>query len=81
MVVCRNSNLAKSIESRNFLSFLNKFEIFLLYETHVIEKKVLFKNYTLNWIPARKTHKSGRAIGGCLHGFKKDVQKHFVFKF
>ena len=64
----------------------NKFEIFLLYETHVIDEKqslfeVYFKNYTIHWIPASKTHKSGRASGGCLYGFKKDVQKHFMFKF
>ena len=50
------ANLAKSIESANFLSFLNKFEIFFLYETHVIEEKqslfeVYFKNYTIHWIP------------------------------
>ena len=50
--------------------------MFFLYETHVIEEKqylfeVYFKNYTLNWIPAGKTHKSGRASGGCLYGVKK----------
>ena len=59
---------------------------FFLYETHVIEDKqkmfqMYFKNYCLHWIAATKTHNFGRASGGCLYGFKRDLQKRYDFKF
>ena len=40
-----------------------------------------FKNYVLYWLPAKKIHKAGRASGGCLFGFKKEVQKYLNLKF
>ena len=33
------------------------------------------------WLPAKKTHKAGRASGGSLYGFKKEFQKTFNLKF
>ena len=43
--------------------------------------QMYFKNYCLHWIAATKTHNFGRASGGCLYGFKRDLQKRYDFKF
>ena len=81
------ANLAKSIEFGNFITFLNKYiYIFFLFETHVIENKqkmfeIYFKNFTLSWITAKKTHCAGRPSGGCLFGFKNEIKSTFMLKF
>lgn len=80
------ANLAKSLNFSNFISYLNKFDIFFLFETHVIEEnqkmfELYFKNYCLQWISATKTHSAGRASGGCLYGYRKVLQKAYSFKF
>ena len=43
--------------------------------------EIYFKNYTTFWIGAKKTNLSGRASGGCLFGFKKNIQKQYTLKF
>lgn len=35
----------------------------------------------MHWISATKTYRAGRASGGCLYGFKKEIQKQFNLKF
>lgn len=80
------ANLANTLRFGNFLKYLNKFDIFFLFETHVVEEKQCefssyFKNYSLYWIAAKKIHSAGRASGGCLYGFRKELQKKYAFKF
>ena len=57
-----------------------------MFETHVLENnfklfEMYFRNYTIFWIAATKTYSSGRPSGGCLFGFKKDIQKTYMLKF
>lgn len=80
------ANLAKSINFGNFLTYINKFDVFFLFETHVVADKQhlfksYFKNYSLHWIEATKIHTAGRASGGCLFGYKTELQKIYTFKF
>lgn len=80
------SNLEKSLSFGTFITYINNFDVFFLFETHVISDRQLyfssfFKNYSLHWIAATKVHKAGRASGGCLYGFKKEIQKKFSLKF
>ena len=68
------------------MSYICNFDIFFLFETHVVSEKQCnfssyFKKHSLYWIPAIKTHNSGRASGGCLYGFKKEIQKSLNLKF
>lgn len=86
MISYNVANLENSLKFSTFLSFINKFEIFFLFETHVTSDRQLyfstfFKNYSLHWISASKVHKAGRASGGCLFGFKKSIQKKYSLKF
>ena len=60
-----------------FFNFINKFETFFLFETHVVEESIseynnYFKEFVLYWVPAKKESKFGRAIGGELYCFKAD---------
>lgn len=80
------ANFANSLNYGNFVTFINKYDIFFLYETHVLAEKQHqfssnFKNYSLHWVPAQKKHKAGRAIGGCLYGFRKELQKKYKLRF
>lgn len=80
------ANLESSLNIGNFVKYINNFDIFFLFETHVLINKQnyftsLFPNYYLHWITATKIHKAGRASGGCLYGYKKEIQKKFELKF
>ena len=33
------------------------------------------------WVDAKKAHSAGRASGGCLYGFKKNLQKYYSLTF
>lgn len=41
----------------------------------------LFKDYYIHWVEATRIHRSGRASGGCLYGFKKDIKRKFKLEF
>lgn len=80
------ANLNSKIKFGNFFTYINNFDIFFLFETHVLADNRIhfasfFKNYVLYWIDATKNHSAGRAIGGCLYGFKKTIQKKYSLKF
>lgn len=80
------ANLSKTINFGNFLTYLNKFDVFFLFETHVVADKQhhftsYFTNYSVHWIAASKLHNAGRASGGCLFGYRKELQKTYAFKF
>jgi len=70
----------------NFFSFINKYDIFFLYETHIVgDRRESFTNYftdsVLCWVDATKTKRAGRASGGCLFGFKKSLNRTMQPKF
>lgn len=80
------ANLNSKLKFGNFFTYINKFDIFFLFETHVLADNRIhfssfFKNYVLYWVDATKNHSSGRAIGGGLYGFKKTIQKKYFLKF
>lgn len=80
------ANLNSKLNFGNFYSYINTFDIFFLFETHVVKEKrsnfsAYFKDYILYWEDAKKTHSVGRASGGCLFGFKKSIKNMFSLKF
>lgn len=80
------ANLNSKRNFNNFFSYINEFEIFFLFETHVLSENqneyfCYFRDYILHWEGATKFHRAGRASGGCLFGFKKQVQKKYSLKF
>lgn len=80
------ANLNSKLKFGNFFTYINNFDIFFLYETHVLaDKRIHFssflRNYVLYWVDATKIHAKGRAIGGCLFGFKKSIQSKYTLKF
>lgn len=80
------ANLSSKINFGNFFNYINSFDVFFLFETHVLaDKRVnfnsFFSNYILYWIDAKKNRVMGRPIGGCLYGFKKSIQRKYSFKF
>lgn len=80
------ANLSSKLSFGNFFSYVNSFEIFFLFETHVTSDKrssfsSFFKDYILYWVDAKKTHSAGRASGGCLYGFRKSIAKLYSIKF
>lgn len=69
------------------MSFVSSYDIFFLYETHVVGNDSYFSNcskyfpeFTLSWIPASKQHKYGRPSGGALYGIKKKLKQNFEFE-
>lgn len=57
-----------------------------MFETHVVNEnrnsfKMYFDDYKLAWIDARKVHKYGRASGGCLYGYRKNIEKMYDLEF
>lgn len=80
------ANLSSKRNFSNFFSYINEFEIFFLFETHVLPEKQIefscyFRDYVLHWEDAIKYHRAGRASGGCLFGFKKSIEKKYSLKF
>ena len=80
------ANLNSKNNFSNFYSYIKSFDIFFLFETHVINEKRShfcnkFNEYMLYWVDAKKTHSVGRASGGCLYGFKKSIEKTYSLKF
>lgn len=78
------ANITSKINFSNFFSYINKYDIFFLFETHLIHENRkniahFFNNYILHWIDAIKVHSTGRASGGCLYGYKKSMQTKFKF--
>lgn len=74
--------LSNKILFPKFFDYLNKFDIFALYETHVISENSneivdrygkFFSGFELKWITATKLSRYGRPIGGILLGYKKDL--------
>lgn len=62
-----------------FFNYLKEFHIFLLYETHLLnidESRYtnIFKNYELKWKPAVKRNIFGRASGGELLAYRKNLE-------
>lgn len=60
--------------------------MFFLFETFLINDIVqnvasIFREYEIYTINATRAHNLGRAIGGCLYGFKKSIKKKYSFKF
>lgn len=76
-IVSYNINgLSNKIMFPKFLSFINKYDIFFLAETHVTEVNIsnysrYFAGYELKWIPAIKVSNFGRASGGAFWVTKK----------
>lgn len=63
-----------------FFSYINKFDIVFLYETHIVEEKITdfdfyFRDFKTKWIGAKRAHNIGRASGGCLLAFKRAIEK------
>lgn len=86
LVAYNVANLKSKLNYNNFFTYINNFDIFFLFETHVIKDKRIhfshyFKDYSLYWEDAKKVHSAGRASGGCLYGFKKTIQATFSLKF
>lgn len=80
------ANLNSKLKFSNFFNYINNFDIFFLFETHVtVDKRNhfsrFFNDYVLYWIDAVKIHNAGRASGGCLFGFKKNKQKAYSLNF
>lgn len=80
------SNLESSLNYGNFITYLNNFDIFFLFETHVLPNKQTYlssylQNYYLQWQDATKVNRFGRASGGCLFGFKKEIKKKYKLNF
>lgn len=74
--------LKNKINSLDILDFLNKYDLFILIETHVIKDDVnkydnCFPGYKLLWKPAEKESIFGRAIGGIVLGYKNSVDVTF----
>lgn len=86
MVAYNVANLKSKLNFSNFFTFINNFDIFFLFETHVvIEERSkfchFFNDYILYWEDAKKTHRAGRASGGCLFGFRKSMRSMYSLKF
>lgn len=72
------NGLSNKVMFPKFFSFIYKYDIFFLSETHVTEGNISnyirhFSEFELKWIPALKTSKFGRASGGCILGYKKSI--------
>ena len=80
------ANLKSKLVFSNFFSYITDFDVIFLFETHVTsESKHLFLNYfrdfELFWDDATKTHRAGRASGGCVFAYKKNLAEYFSPKF
>lgn len=67
--------LKSKIENVDFLNSLRTYDIFILLETFVEEKKFdfyekFFSNYNLLWVSATRSSKFGRPMGGRVYGIK-----------
>lgn len=86
MVAYNVANLKSKLKFNNFFSFINEFDVFFLFETHVLSENrsdfyQFFQNFVLFWIDSKKVKNAGRSSGGCLYGFRKTLQSAFSFKF
>ena len=80
------ANLNSKLKFKNFFTYVNSFDIFFLYETHVLSNKrsnfvSFFKDYVLYWEDATKLSRMGRPSRGGLYGFRKHLQSSFEMKF
>ena len=80
------ANLNSKLNFGTFFSYILKFDVFFLFETNITADKRngfvhYFNDYVLYWVDAKKAHSAGRASGGCLYGFKKNLQKYYSFTF
>ena len=62
----------------DFISYINNFDVILLFETYVEERdfdkfKKVFSNFKLIWIAAHRSVNIGRASGGCLYGIRETL--------
>ena len=69
-------NLKSKLNFSNFFTYSNRFDIFFIFETHVVIENRnnfchYFKDYILFWEDAKNSSGIGRVSGGCLYGFKK----------
>jgi len=66
-----------------FLNFVKSFDVFLFYETFIVEDdfnkfSIYFNDYKLHWISGRKTSKFGRASGGRLYAIRKSLPEKII---
>lgn len=78
------NGLYNKIDFVDFFNYINNFDVFFLFETHLEEDKSndfesSFRDYRLRWIPARRTSSRGRASGGCLFGYKTKMENVSFF--
>lgn len=60
-----------------FFNFIKKFDVIFLLETHLEQKDLylyehLFKDFHISFVAASRYFKYGRAVGGCIYGYKKN---------
>lgn len=60
--------------------YINSFDIVILLETHTCADKFekfqkYFTNLSINWKPAYRVNRFGRAIGGCMFGINKNINQ------
>lgn len=77
------NGLYNKLYLEDFFQFINYFDLFFLFETHVDKVDCndfdrYFEQYNLCWIPANKVFNRGRASNGCLFGIRK-VFKNISF--
>lgn len=63
-----------------FYEYICTFDVFALFETHVIEERIqqwkkYFKNFDIFWKSANRVSNFGRASGGCIYGVKKELKE------
>lgn len=76
--------LKKALINSDFIEYINKFDIFFLFETHIMkehEHKILkfFDAFQIVTIPAIRESLFGRASGGCLYGINSKFSKNVRF--
>jgi hypothetical protein len=70
----------------NFFKYVASFDVFFLQETFVVTEEIdccskYFGGFCLQWIPAIKESKFGRAKGGQVYGFKTQLKIDYDAKF
>lgn len=81
------AGLKSKIYNVEFVEFLRKFQLFMLFECFIVQEDVFlnfkkkFNNYDLVFQPAVKQSRYGRASGGSIYGIKKDTATKDKIKF
>ena len=79
------SGLTNKLLFVDFFNYVQDFDLFFLYETHVTEDNIskfsnYFRNFKLVWKAAIKYNVKGRASGGSLFGIKISLLKNYSFE-